>query len=67
MNVLFLTLLDFTSIQEHTIYTDLLREFHKNGHHVYAVSPVERRKIGRASCRERVLQVQGMSRWGPGQ
>ncbi|MCI8280679.1 MAG: glycosyltransferase family 4 protein [Lachnospiraceae bacterium] len=44
MNVLFLTLLDFTSIQEHTIYTDLLREFHKNGHHVYAVSPVERRK-----------------------
>ncbi len=44
MNVLFLTLLDFTSIREHTIYTDLLREFHKHGHHVYAISPVERRK-----------------------
>ena len=44
MNVLFLTLLDFTSIKEHGIYTDLLREFVKNNHHVYIVSPVERRK-----------------------
>ena len=44
MNILFLTLLDFDSIDERTIYTDLLREFHKNGHSVYAISPVERRK-----------------------
>lgn len=44
MNVLFLTLLDFDSIQEHNIYTDLLREFVKNGHKVCIISPVEKRK-----------------------
>ena len=44
MNVLFLTLSGFESLQERGIYTDLLREFVKNGHFVYAVSPVEKRK-----------------------
>ena len=44
MNVLFLTLLGFESIDERTIYTDLLREFVKNGHVVYAISPVEKRQ-----------------------
>ena len=44
MNVLFLTLLAFDSIHERTLYTDLLREFVKNGHHVYAISPVEKRQ-----------------------
>lgn len=44
MNILFLTLLDFNSIDERNIYTDLLREFYKNGHSVYVISPVERRK-----------------------
>lgn len=42
MNVLFLTLLSFDSLQEPSIYTDLLREFVKNGHSIYAISPVER-------------------------
>lgn len=44
MNVLFLTLLDFDSIEEHNIYTDLLREFVKHDHKIYAISPVEKRK-----------------------
>ena len=44
MNVLFLTLLDFDSIEEHNIYTDLLREFVKHDHKLYVISPVERRK-----------------------
>lgn len=44
MNVLFLTLLDFDSLQEHNIYTDLLREFVKHGHKVCVISPVEKRK-----------------------
>ena len=44
MKLLFLTLLDFDSIEEHNIYTDLLREFHRHGHDVYVISPVERRK-----------------------
>ena len=44
MNVLFLTLLGFDSIQERTLYTDLLREFVKNKHQVFAISPIEKRQ-----------------------
>ncbi|MBM6840750.1 glycosyltransferase family 4 protein [[Clostridium] spiroforme] len=44
MNVLFLTLLDFDSIDERNIYTDLLREFAKHGHSLYVISPVEKRR-----------------------
>lgn len=44
MNLLFLTLLDFNSLNESNIYTDLLREFVKNGHKIYVISPVEGRK-----------------------
>lgn len=43
MKLLFLTLLDFDSINEHNIYTDLLREFCNHGHQVYVISPIERR------------------------
>lgn len=43
MNILFLTLLDFESINERNIYTDLLREFVKNDHFVAIVSPFERK------------------------
>lgn len=43
MKVLFLTLLDFKSYSERNIYCDLLREFIKNGHEVYSISPTERR------------------------
>lgn len=43
MKVLFLTLLDFKSYSERNIYCDLLREFIKNGHEVYSISPAERR------------------------
>lgn len=44
MNLLFLTLLDFNSLNEKNIYTDLLREFQKNGHNVSVISPIEKRK-----------------------
>lgn len=44
MNVLFLTLVSFESLRERNIYTDLLREFVKNGHRVYAISPAEKRE-----------------------
>jgi len=43
MRLLFLSLLDFNTFDEKNIYTDLLREFIKNGHDVYCISPVERR------------------------
>lgn len=44
MNILFITLLDIRSIDEHNIYSDLMRQFAKNGHEVYIISPVERRQ-----------------------
>ena len=44
MNILFLTLAEFESLRERNIYTDLLREFVRNGHKVYVISPVEKRK-----------------------
>lgn len=44
MNILFLTLVDFESLEERNIYTDLLREFAKHDHNVFVISPVERRK-----------------------
>ena len=43
MRLLFLSLLDFNTFDEQNIYTDLLKEFIKNGHEVYCISPVERR------------------------
>ena len=43
MNVLFLTTGTFNSINEQSMYPDLLREFKKNGHKVYIVSTNERR------------------------
>ena len=47
MNVLFLTIIDFETIEEKNIYTDLLRVFRKNGHRLYVISPEERRKKGK--------------------
>ncbi|MCC5803209.1 glycosyltransferase family 4 protein [Rossellomorea vietnamensis] len=44
MKVLFLTLLDFTTIDQSGIYTDLMREFVKDQHEVYIISPTEKRK-----------------------
>lgn len=43
MNIIFLTLTNINSINEKSIYTDLLREFINNGHKVHIVSPSERR------------------------
>lgn len=43
MNILFLTIGKMDNIQEYSLYPDLLREFRKNGHTVYAVCARERR------------------------
>ena len=43
MNVLYLSVIDFVSIDESNIYTDLIREFVNHGHHVDIVSPIEKR------------------------
>lgn len=44
MNVLFLSLIDFSTFEERNIYSDLLREFIKNEHKVCCISPIEKRK-----------------------
>lgn len=41
MNVLFLSLMQYSTINERDIYTDLLREFIRNGHHVSILSSTE--------------------------
>lgn len=43
MNVLFLSLSKVWDINEKGIYSDLLREFIKNGHNINIVTPVERK------------------------
>lgn len=43
MNVLFLTLLEFDNLRQRNLYTDLLREFEKQGHNLYVISPIERK------------------------
>lgn len=39
MNVLFLTMNVFTDIEMHNIYSDLIKEFIRNGHRPYIVTP----------------------------
>ncbi len=43
MNILFLTMVGMTDINNRGIYPDLMREFIKKGHKVYVVSPAEKR------------------------
>lgn len=42
MNVIFLTIARISDINEHGIYTDLMRKFRNEGHNVYIVYPLER-------------------------
>lgn len=44
MNILFLTLVEITSVEDRGIYQDLLRKFRNEGHKLTIVSPVERRR-----------------------
>lgn len=43
MNVLFVSLIDFKSLNDRNIYTDLMRMFVKNGHQLYVISPTEKK------------------------
>jgi len=61
MNILFLTLAEIVSIEDRGIYQDLLRKFRDEGHSVYVVTPVERRKKISTNFKEKdgisILQV----------
>ena len=52
MNILFISLLDFSSLSERNIYTDLLRTFANKGNKVYIISPIETRKKSRTEVIE---------------
>ena len=43
MKVLFLTLANINSIEERSIYSDLLRKFREEGHEIVTLSPQERK------------------------
>ena len=43
MNILFLTMGRFDSIEAHSIYADLLRCFRNHGHEIYTITPNEKR------------------------
>lgn len=43
MNILFLTIGRFDSIEAHSIYADLLRCFRNHGHEIFAITPYEKR------------------------
>ncbi|MBE6606578.1 MAG: glycosyltransferase family 4 protein [Ruminococcaceae bacterium] len=44
MNVLFISISSLSHLSQHSISLDLLREFKKNGHNIYAVCSVERKQ-----------------------
>ena len=43
MNVIFITISNILDIKHKDIYSDLMRRFSQEGHHVYILSPTERR------------------------
>ena len=51
MNLIFLTLLDISDINERGIYHDLLRKFRDEGHQVHVIYPAERRKKANTALR----------------
>ena len=52
MNILFLTIGRMESIEAHSLYPDLLRQFREHGHNVYVVSPYEKRAGKETQCVE---------------
>ncbi|WP_075317123.1 glycosyltransferase family 4 protein [Bacteroides togonis] len=65
MNVIFLTVSRMNDIRSRGIYTDLMRKFRDEGHHVYIVAPVERRYKQPTSLKEEdgisILQVKTLN------
>lgn len=49
MNIIFLTLVRISDINERNLYADLMRKFRNEGHNVYIVTPYERR-MGKDTC-----------------
>ena len=50
MKILFLSIGGLSSIENHGLYTDLLREFRDNGHEIYVVTANQRRNETPTQC-----------------
>ncbi len=65
MNVLFLTMVNITTLKKRGIYQDLLNYFIEQGHNVYIVAPVERRHKTKTSFTQEgkanILNVQSLN------
>ncbi|KJJ38840.1 glycosyl transferase [Aequorivita vladivostokensis] len=65
MNVLFLTMVNITTLKKRGIYQDLLNHFIEQGHNVYIVAPVERRHKTKTSFTQEgkanILNVQSLN------
>ena len=57
MDLLFLTLIEISSLNERGIYQDLLRKFRDEGNNVYVISPIERR----TKKNTRLMHVDGIT------
>jgi glycosyltransferase involved in cell wall biosynthesis len=57
MNILFISLVQINSLEDRGIYHDLLRVFHKAGHHITIICPVERR----AKLPTRLISKEGIN------
>ena len=53
-NILFITMSDFGSLDDHTLYTDLIQCLQKHGNHVWVITPWEKRH-----CKETKLEHYG--------
>lgn len=51
MNILFLTLAKIDTLKQRGLYQDLMREFCSHGHHLYIISPSERRENKKTSIK----------------
>lgn len=64
MNILFLTLAKINSLDENSIYQDLLRKFYNEGHSIYILTPVERR-LGEATSLYQEKNISILKVWTP--
>lgn len=65
MNIIFLTLVEIGSVEEHGIYQDLLRKFRDEGHDITVISPAQRRRKIETNIKEKegvtILQVKTLN------
>jgi hypothetical protein len=52
MNILFFSMVNIISIDEHSMYSDLMKEFVNHGHNVTVINPIEKRHWGKIKTQD---------------